>query len=141
MGTTYRIGEVAELFGLTKEGIRYLEKEGIITARRNEANGYRYYDRNAVSMLKDVRVYQKLGFSLEEVRDCMLDSSPEDTLALMTDKSARMAEELQEAVLRQRDLEYRVGLLRRFMAEGVVCTLSTRPAMLFLPRLENDDRR
>ena len=39
----YRIGELADFFGMTKEGIRYLEREGVITSERDAGNGYRYF--------------------------------------------------------------------------------------------------
>ena len=62
----YRIGEVAQLFGLTKGGVRYLEDRGFIHSLRDENNSYRYYDRKQVTAIKKIRHYQALGFSLEE---------------------------------------------------------------------------
>lgn len=35
----YRIGEMAEFFGLTKEAIRYYERKGIVTSIRDERTG------------------------------------------------------------------------------------------------------
>lgn len=38
----YRIGEMAEMTGLTRDTLRFYEKKGVIAAKRRE-NGYRYY--------------------------------------------------------------------------------------------------
>ena len=48
----YRTGEMAEFFGMTKEGIRFLERKGMIVSKRDERNGYRYFSRSEVSLLK-----------------------------------------------------------------------------------------
>ena len=52
----YRIGEMAEFFGLTKEAIRYYERKGIVTSTRDERTGYRYYERDEITTLKQIRV-------------------------------------------------------------------------------------
>ena len=51
----YRIGEMAEFFGLTKEAIRYYERKGIVTSIRDERTGYRYYERDEITTLKQIR--------------------------------------------------------------------------------------
>lgn len=62
----YRIGEVAEFFGMTKEGIRYYERKGIICSERDARTGYRYYPRMDITRLKEIRMYEGLGFSLSD---------------------------------------------------------------------------
>ena len=39
---TYRIGDVANLMGLSRDTLRYYEKRGILSSKK-EKNGYRYY--------------------------------------------------------------------------------------------------
>ena len=58
----YRTGEMAEFFGMTKEGIRFLERKGMIVSKRDERNGYRYFSRSEVSLLKHLRSYCAMGF-------------------------------------------------------------------------------
>lgn len=62
----YRIGEVADFFGLTKEGVRYYERKGLLTSIRDEQTGYRYYEREQITHLKRIRLYESMGFSLDE---------------------------------------------------------------------------
>ena len=62
----YRIGEMAEFFGLTKEAIRYYERKGLVTSTRDAQTGYRYYERDEITTLKQIRTYESLGFSLNE---------------------------------------------------------------------------
>ena len=43
MYTTYTIGELAKILGITAETIRYYERKNIIQPLHNEESGYRYY--------------------------------------------------------------------------------------------------
>ena len=51
----YRIGELAYFFGMTKEGVRYLERQGIVCSERDEKNGYRYFSRTEISRFKQIK--------------------------------------------------------------------------------------
>lgn len=62
-----RIGELAQLSGLTASRIRFYEASGLIKPERT-ANGYRDYSSGAVSMLAIIDSAQRAGFSLEEIR-------------------------------------------------------------------------
>ena len=59
---------MAEFFGLTKEAIRYYERKGVVTSIRDERTGYRYYERDEITTLKQIRTYESLGFSLDDAQ-------------------------------------------------------------------------
>ena len=63
-----RIGELAELSGLTASRIRFYEASGLINAVERTANGYRDYSPEAVSVLEIIDSAQRAGFSLDEIR-------------------------------------------------------------------------
>ncbi|AIO30367.1 merR regulatory family protein [Burkholderia cenocepacia] len=63
-----KIGELAKLSGLTASRIRFYEAEGLITAVERNANGYRDYAPEAVSMLEIIASAQNAGFSLDQIR-------------------------------------------------------------------------
>ena len=54
------INELNSLLGITKENIRYYEKEGLISPAR-KANGCREYSDEDVLRLKKIVVLRKLG--------------------------------------------------------------------------------
>ena len=60
----YRIKDVAALLGMTTEGVRFFERQGVVTPQRNAGNNYRFYDRVQVIDLEQIQKYQKLGFTL-----------------------------------------------------------------------------
>lgn len=132
----YSVGEVAKIFGLTTEGVRYLEKQGIIHSERDERTGYRVFDRNSVARLKSMRTYQALGFTMEEIRRMQRSASQEDLLASMCAHSDMISGQIEKLRAIQACLDERIALIRRFTEQPGACELGTRPEMVFLPRID-----
>lgn len=65
-----RIGDVAIATGLSRDALRFYEREGLIRASR-AANGYRQYPPETVELLKYVGVAQTLGFTLAEIKQSL----------------------------------------------------------------------
>ena len=64
-----RIGDVAELTGLTQRTIRYYEEVGLLTPPTRTEGDFRLYSRRDVARLSEiVRLKNLLGFSLGEIR-------------------------------------------------------------------------
>ncbi len=70
MQKTMTIGVVSKASGLRPSAVRFYEREGLVASGRL-ANGYRAYDRQAVSVLRFIGRAKELGFSLEEVREIL----------------------------------------------------------------------
>ena len=107
----YRIGEMAEFFGLTKEAIRYYERKGIVASMRDERTGYRYYERDEITTLKQIRTYESLGFSLDEAQAMAAETTfgemeerIDRKLSELEKKEAAIARMRQELERQQRDL-------------------------------------
>jgi DNA-binding transcriptional MerR regulator len=62
-----RIGELAQLAGVSADTIRYYERLGLMPSPRRMANGYREYPDAAGSRLRVIRNAVQLGFPLEEI--------------------------------------------------------------------------
>jgi DNA-binding transcriptional MerR regulator len=68
-----RIGELASRAGTSARSIRYYEQQGLLLARRRD-NGYREYDEDDLSLVREIRSLLVNGFDLEEIRpfvDCL----------------------------------------------------------------------
>jgi MerR family redox-sensitive transcriptional activator SoxR len=64
------IGEVAERSGISPSALRFYESEGLIHAGRSDG-GRRRYEREVLRRLAFIRIAQRLGLSLEEIRDAL----------------------------------------------------------------------
>jgi DNA-binding transcriptional MerR regulator len=67
--TTWRIGEVAKLTGVTTRTLRYWEQLGLLTPKTHRGGGERVYSDAEIDRAKRIKELQELlGFSLAEVR-------------------------------------------------------------------------
>src|SRR6202035_2979276 len=64
------IGEVARRAGVAASTLRYYEREGLIEASRSDG-GQRRYHRDMLRRIAFVRAAQRVGLSLEEVKDAL----------------------------------------------------------------------
>ena len=64
----YRIGEAAELSGVSSANIRYYEKEGLLAPGVRGDNSYRLYSDADVHHLRFIRLCRAMDMSLDEVR-------------------------------------------------------------------------
>lgn len=71
---TLAIGELASRAGLATSAIRFYEANGLITSERNES-GHRRFRADALRRVSFVKVAQRVGLSLGEIRDA-LDALP-----------------------------------------------------------------
>jgi MerR family redox-sensitive transcriptional activator SoxR len=70
------IGALSERTGVRPSALRYYEAEGLITSHRT-AGGQRRYHRDVLRRVSFIRVAQKVGLSLDEIRDA-LSSLPDE---------------------------------------------------------------
>jgi MerR family redox-sensitive transcriptional activator SoxR len=65
--TTLSIGEVAERTGVAASALRFYEAEGFLTATRTHG-GQRRFARDVLRRVAFIRVAQRVGLSLDEIR-------------------------------------------------------------------------
>ncbi len=64
----FTIGEAAEAIGITRRIILNYESRGLIKPDIKEgASGNRYYTIDTLTMIRTVRIFQRLGLSLDEI--------------------------------------------------------------------------
>lgn len=66
-----KINEVEALVGITKKNIRFYEEQGLLTPKRNTENGYREYTEQEINTLSRIKLFRKLGVSIEEIRNAI----------------------------------------------------------------------
>ncbi len=100
----YKIGTVAKLLGISPEGPRLYERNGILVShRRKGENGYRYYSRLDITALLRARAYHQYGFSLKET-EALINA---DDVQYIGQEYRQRAESLEEEIRRkQHTLDY-----------------------------------
>jgi len=103
-----KIGQLAELAGVTTKTVRYYESIGLLPEPERTASGYRAYDGGALERLRFVRDAQNSGLSLAEIASVLElkgsgATSCEHTVSLLERHLAEIDSQIQrlEATRRQ----------------------------------------
>lgn len=132
MRKVYKIGEVANILGVSADTIRYYEKMGIVYSHKDAANGYRYFTSADIYALLDVLFYRSMDIPVEEVCKIMNSYQHRDVKKLLEQKEKQVEAKIRE----QRIL---LGQIRatiedyRIMEEGLdVLKVCPMPQMALL---------
>lgn len=63
-----KIREAEEATGVSRQNIRFYEKQGLLQPARNKRNSYREYSEKDILRLKQIRLFRKLRMPIEEIR-------------------------------------------------------------------------
>lgn len=108
------IGEVARRAGVSGPTIRYYESIGLLPAP-SRVNGRRRYDASALQRLRIIRVAQRAGFTLGEIRE-LFQGFPAGTAP------ATRWESLARRKLAELDAQLtRIEIMRGVLSEGLRC--------------------
>ena len=106
MYTTYTIGELAKILGVTAETIRYYERKNIIQPIHDENSGYRYYTAWDLHMLIRARCYLGFGFNIEQVKEIL----QKESIEKIDDLLSKQEEIIQENII------YQMNILKKLKA-------------------------
>jgi MerR family transcriptional regulator, thiopeptide resistance regulator len=112
----WKVGDLARRTGLTVRALHWYDQLGLLRPSQRTPSGHRLYGPADVQRLQQIRSLRHLGFTLEEIQDCLRRGrfTPAKVLRL------HLAE-LQEQIRRERHLAGRLErLANRLDAAGAV---------------------
>lgn len=93
------IKEAENLSGTSGQNIRYYEKQGLISPKRNRINSYREYGEEDIRILKTIRMLRMLDMPIEQIRLILKgDLSMGDALDMQKVRLEVQAKKLQSAI-------------------------------------------
>jgi DNA-binding transcriptional MerR regulator len=108
------IGELSARTGVSARLLRYYESKGLLRARR-EANGYRVYDEDAVTRVRQIKALLDAGLPTERIREvlpCARGEKPDlDMCPQLRELLARQLRALDEDIERLRHNRTRLANL------------------------------
>jgi len=100
-----RIGELADQLGLNPKTIRYYESIGLLPQPERTPSGYRDYDGRAGELLTFIKTAQRLGISLDEIREILaLRERGEQPCGYVRGVLRRQVDEIDERIAELRQL-------------------------------------
>jgi len=71
MNNGIKIGELAARYGVSRDTVRFYERPGLLRTPRRTAARHRRYDREPVVRLRFIRGAQRLGLTLDDIRQLL----------------------------------------------------------------------
>lgn len=94
------IKEMEKQTGISSQNIRYYEKQGLLSPKRNPENGYRIYGEEEEEQLKRIKLFRKLDMPIEDIRRMLSgEQSLQEALAAQKRRQEKEKKHL-EAVLK-----------------------------------------
>ncbi len=96
----YTQKDICRLLNITRETLRFYEKEGIISPEVNPDNRYRFYDDYQMYLIAECKRHQANGFSIDEISKMLKEDNLERFTARITRRQKEMvieAERLRKA--------------------------------------------
>ena len=84
---SYSINELAKLAGISTRTLRYYDKQGLLKARRNPENNYRYYEESEVDQLQKILFLKLFDLPLEQIKQVMQTSTETQYQVLRNQRS------------------------------------------------------
>ena len=100
--TKLKIGEFSQLMQVTIKTLRHYEQKGLLIPDEvDEWTGYRYYRIEQMQKLQAIRDLQRLGFSLDEIKDLCDSYSCTPTIDQLTEKIEETEAQLRQLIARR----------------------------------------
>ena len=110
MKNYYKISEISKLYDIGVDSLRYYEKLGILTPKR-DTNGYRLYNLTDLYKLNIIRDLRSLDFSMMQIKDYLDQQSLENTLTLLHKENELIEQEMQALHTRRSIIQDRIQAL------------------------------
>ena len=94
-----KIGEFSKMMQVTVKTLRHYEQKGLLMPDEvDEWTGYRYYSINQMQTLQSIRDLQRLGFSLDEIKDLFEEDSHTPDIRQMDEKIKETERQLKQLI-------------------------------------------
>ena len=124
--TKLKIGEFSRLMQVTVKTLRHYEQKGLLLPDEvDKWTGYRYYSINQMQKLQTIRDLQRLGFSLDEIKELFEDNSHIPSIRQLTMKIKETETQLKKLIARRnrlldwRDARKEMNTMEKFSIQSL----------------------
>ncbi|WP_084529053.1 MerR family transcriptional regulator [Nocardia crassostreae] len=119
MVDAFRIGDAAAVLGIEAHVLRHWEAMGLLAPPRTPS-GHRHYDEQTLDRARLIRVLQRTGLSLEQIRS-LGGGAHSERLALIADQRAELRERIEVLRAADRFLDHLTACRNPVIAECAEC--------------------
>lgn len=135
----YTQRDICRILNITRETLRFYEKEGIISPEIDPVNRYRYYDDYQMYRIAECRRYQANEFSISEIKAMMDTDSLEQYVLRMEGKRAEFERKAEEYFWLKEHTEDYLRILRSIPEELGKVHESFVESIVFIPEKKGNE--
>lgn len=98
------LGQMAEKYGIGREGIRFYERQGLLPEPKRNSSGYRIYDEFSMKTLSFILNAKEIGFTLAEIKEL---------LSLRVAKATNCSNVKEKALKKIRESDAKIACLQK----------------------------
>ena len=83
--------EICNALNISRRAVQGYEKAGLVSASGKNERGHLIYDENAQKRIKQIKMFQQMGFSIKEIK--MIIDAPKDILKSELEKQVEKRKE------------------------------------------------
>ena len=118
--TKLKIGEFSQLMQVTVKTLRHYEQKGLLLPYEvDEWTGYRYYSIEQMQRLNIIRQLQRLGFSLDEIKELCEEGTHMPSIEQLNEKIEETERQLQQLVARRSQLLNWMNIHKKIKTMGI----------------------
>ena len=91
----YKINEIAKLYNIKTDSLRYYEEVGLISPMRSKSN-YRLYTLNDIYILNIIRDCLKLGYDTHQIKEYLDNRSVNNTIAFLKEEEKLIQRQIRD---------------------------------------------
>ena len=96
MEKLWTIGEIARLFQVSADTLRYYEKQGLLSPKKKAENGYRNYVYEDTIALMEILFFRTMELPIRQIRQIMSEASLGDLRGILQENEQRLEKRIDE---------------------------------------------
>lgn len=116
------IGELAKSFNISTSQIRFYERQGLLSPKRIDKNGYRLYDFRQLDILESILLFRDIDISVKEIHNMVNNYNIQDYLKVLAEAEFKLEKELVRIEGKKREISDKIKHVKKYieMREKIV---------------------
>lgn len=117
MREKFLISELARLFNISTDTLRYYDKMDILKPEYGKGNHYRYYDVRSIFKLSRILFLKNLDISLNEIKKYMKNKNTGNLLSMLKNKEEELDVKIHHLMSLKHKIHSRIEMLENYASE------------------------
>jgi len=112
MNKNILIGQLANIFGVSKQTLIHYDRIGLLTPSKTKENGYRYYSHEDVEKLDLILNLKEAGLNLKQIRNYLIEPSLEKSIGVLEDQNELLEKHIQKLIITKKKINTKIKELK-----------------------------